>query len=268
MERPEGLRNGIRSSKQVEGMPIRVFTDGSCTANGQKGAKAGYAAWFPEHPEWSVSARVPDEQEQTNNRGEMSAINAAVNVLEEKGQLEQDIVIYSDSDYCINCLTVWIPGWVNRGWKTAAGKDVQHQDLIKQITGTLSKFKSHRFVHVKAHTGGVDDLSKQNAIVDKMAYEAVTGVKTVVADVPMDVLFEGCPLAIMGPPVSQAQIVDWVRGNLAVLDKDIVDKYLYKIFTDVCKVRNVTLTKQIIAKTPLIRAESGLQIEHVTIDKQ
>jgi ribonuclease HI len=247
---------------------MRVFTDGSCPNNGKQGAKAGYAAWFPEHPEWSSAHRVPDDQEQTNNRGELSAILLAVTTLEDRGQLECDLVIYSDSRYCIDCLTTWITGWVNRGWKTAAGTDVLHQDLIKTISGKLAKFKSHRFVHVKAHTGGTDDLSKQNAIVDKMAYEAVTGVKTVIADVPMDILFEGCPLALMGPPVSQVQIVDWVRDNLAVLDKDIVDKYLYKIFTDVCKVRNVTLTKQIIAKTPLIRAESGLQIEHVTIDKQ
>jgi hypothetical protein len=41
---------------------------------------------------------------------------------------------------------------------------------------------------------------------------------------------------------------------------------LYKAFIELCKARDVQLTRQIIAKTPVIRAERGhLQIE--TVDK-
>ena len=173
---------------------MRVFTDGSCTSNGRKGAKAGFAAWFPDHPSWSSALRVPDDQDQTNNRAELSAIQLAVKTLEDRGEIDCDLVIYSDSEYSINCLTSWLPGWMNRGWKTAAGKDVLHQDLIKDITSRLSKFKSHRFVHVKAHTGGLDDLSKQNAVVDKMAQDVVNGVvPTPEVPVVVDELFPGCP---------------------------------------------------------------------------
>jgi ribonuclease HI len=172
---------------------MRVFTDGSCTSNGRKGAKAGFAAWFPDHPSWSSALRVPDDQDQTNNRAELSAIQLGVKILEDRGEIDCDLVIYSDSEYSINCLTSWLPGWMSRGWKTAAGKDVLHQDLIKDITARLSKFKSHRFVHVKAHTGGLDDLSKQNSGVDKMAEDEVTGVVPT-PEVPVvdDELFHGC----------------------------------------------------------------------------
>ena len=107
---------------------MRVFTDGSCTSNGRKGAKAGFAAWFPDHPSWSSALRVPDDQDQTNNRAELSAIQLGVKTLEDRGEIDCDLVIYSDSEYSINCLTSWLPGWMNRGWKTAAGKDVLHQD--------------------------------------------------------------------------------------------------------------------------------------------
>ena len=240
---------------------MRVFTDGSCTSNGKKNSKAGYAAWFPDHPEWSSSHRVPENEEQTNNRAELYGINLAVKTLEDKGEVDCDLVIYSDSDYSINCLSTWLPGWMNRGWKTAAGTDVQHQDLIKDTTSRLSKFKSHRFVHVKAHTGGADELSKNNAIVDKMAREGVDGPK---APVVADELFAGCPLQIMGGPVQQKAILTWMRENIDTLDRDLVDKHLFKAFTELCKARDVNLVKQIIAKTPMIRAERGhLQIEAV-----
>jgi ribonuclease HI len=242
---------------------MRVFTDGSCTSNGKKNSKAGYAAWFPDHPEWSSSHRVPENEEQTNNRAELYGINLAVKTLEDKGEVDCDLVIYSDSDYSINCLSTWLPGWMNRGWKTAAGTDVQHQDLIKDTTSRLSKFKSHRFVHVKAHTGGADELSKNNAIVDKMAREGVDGPK---ATVVADELFAGCPLQIMGGPVQQKAILTWMREHIDELDRDLVDKHLFKAFTELCKARDVNLVKQVIAKTPMIRAERGhLQIE--TVDK-
>jgi ribonuclease HI len=244
---------------------MRVFTDGSCTSNGRKGAKAGFAAWFPDNPSWSSAFRVPDDEDQTNNRAELSAIQLAVKTLEDRGEIDSDLVIYSDSEYSINCLTSWLPGWMSRGWKTAAGKDVLHQDLIKDITSRLSKFKSHRFVHVKAHTGGLDDLSKQNAVVDKMAQDVVNGVVPK-PEVPVvvDELFPGCPLRIMGGPIQQKDIVAWVRSSLDTLDKDLIDKHLYKAFIELCKARDVQLTRQIIAKTPVIRAERGhLQIESV-----
>jgi hypothetical protein len=146
---------------------------------------------------------------------------------------------------------------VNRGWKTAAGKDVLHQDLIKDITSRLSKFKSHRFVHIKAHTGGLDELSKHNDTVDKMAREIVEGVVHKPETVVVDELFPGCPLRIMGGPIQQKDIVLWMRGCLNTLDTDLVDKHLFKAFTEMCKSRDVNLTKQVIARTPVIRASHG-----------
>lgn len=250
---------------------MRVFTDGSCTSNGQKGAKGGYAAWFPENRDWSSAARLPEGGPQTNQRAELSGINLAVNTLIAKGCQDEDVVIYTDSDYSINCLTKWITGWKNRGWKTAEGKDVLHQDLIKGISENLSKFKSHRFQHVRAHTGGSDDLSINNDMVDRMATAVVAGTAlpspTAVAPATDD-LFPGCPLKLMGGPVRQPEILQWMRDNMAMLDRDVIDKHLFKAFTELCKTRDVTLTKQVIQKVPVIRAERHLQIEHPVESKE
>ena len=82
---------------------MRVFTDGACSSNGKPGAKAGYAVWFPEHKSMSMSQKVPASQPQTNQRAEMSAIHHATLILEENGFHDEDIVIYTDTDYPNNC---------------------------------------------------------------------------------------------------------------------------------------------------------------------
>ena len=249
---------------------MRVFTDGACSHNGRPGAKAGYAVWFPDAKNLSESARIPDSEPQTNQRAELSAIHRAVVILDANGYHNEDIKIYTDSEYSMNCLTKWISGWVSRGWKTAAGGDVLHKDLIQATSTLLSKFKSHRFVHVRAHTGNEDDLSKNNDIVDRMARATIdTTVKVDIPDpTPEDDIFEGCPLRLLGPPVSQSHVLSWVRTNLDKLPADVVNKHLYKLFTEVCKEKSVTLTKQVIQKTPMVRAErTNLQISHVTVEK-
>ena len=246
---------------------MRVFTDGACSSNGRPGAKAGYAVWFPEHKTMSTSQKVPSDQPQTNQRAELSAIHRSTIVLEENGCYDEDVVIYTDSDYSINCLTKWITGWVSRGWKTSVGGDVLHRDLIEDTSKRLAKFKSYRFIHVRAHTGGEDDLSRNNDVVDRMARATIDDS---VRDIPVpaeDVLFEGCPLRLMGSPVSQSALLGWMRTNLDKLDATVVDKHLMKAMAELCKTREVTLTKQTIQKTPMLRAErTSLQITRVEVE--
>jgi ribonuclease HI len=240
---------------------MRIFTDGACSHNGRPGAKAGYAVWFPDHPTLSDSGRIPDTEPQTNQRAELSAIARAVTILDDGGYRDVDIVIYTDSDYSINCLTKWIPGWISRNWKTSAGGDVLHRDLIEETTKRLARCKSHRFVHVRAHTGGTDDISKQNDVADRMARSTLDETVNAEANPATDVLFEGCPLQLMGAPVTQTRVVSWMKENLNTLDQSIIEKHLFKAFTELCKTRDVTITKQTIQKQPMLRAERmSLQI--------
>ena len=164
----------------------------------------------------------------------------------------------------MNCLTKWITGWVSRGWKTAAGGDVLHRDLIQDTSSRLAKFKSYRFVHVRSHTGGEDDLSRNNDIVDRMARATIDDTVREIPTPAEDELFEGCPLRLMGAPVSQSVLLNWMRENLGTLDRSVVDKHLMKAMAELCKTRNVSLTKQTIQKSPMIRAErTSLQITRI-----
>lgn len=246
---------------------MRVFTDGSCSKNGQVGAKAGYAVWFPENKDWSEKARVPDSEPQTNNRGELRAIKRAVEILIEKGCIDEQVVIFTDSNYCIDCLTKWLPGWIARGWKTSEGKDVLNRDLIEETSKLLSRFASYRFHYVRAHTGGGDDLSVQNDIVDRMARSTIEEVREIVHPAE-DEIFPGCPLRLMGPPVRSVDITNWMRTHLNELDTDVINHHLYLAFKELCASKDVTLVKKTTQKTPYVRAERGhLQISHVVIEK-
>lgn len=247
---------------------MRVFTDGACSHNGRPGAKAGYGVWFPDHPSLSEAKLLSPTEPQTNQRAELTAIARTAVILDEKGFHDVDVVIYTDSEYSVNCLTKWITGWISRGWKTSAGGDVLHRDLIEETSKRLSKLKSHRFVHVRAHTGGTDDLSANNDVVDRMARGTIDDTVTVVSPTVTDALFEGCPLRLLGPPVSQSQILTWMKAGLGSLDQSVIDKHLMKAFAELCKTKEVVLTKQTIQKQPMIRAErTSLQISHVVVEK-
>jgi hypothetical protein len=104
--------------------------------------------------------------------------------------------------------------------------------------------------------------------VDKMARGTIDETVRLVEPPAIDALFPGCPLRLLGPPVAQSEVVDWMRANLATMDRAVIDKYLIQAFTELCKVRDVTLKKRTIAKRPMLHAERGhLQIDHVVVDK-
>jgi hypothetical protein len=71
----------------------------------------------------------------------------------------------------------------------------------------------------------------------------------------------------MGPPVATADVLNWIRDNLESLDADVINKHLMKAFTELCKDREVTLTKQTVQRRTVLRAERGLQVTHVHISK-
>jgi hypothetical protein len=110
-------------------------------------------------------------------------------------------------------------------------------------------------------------LSVNNDVVDRMARGTIDDSVKEVHPPTIDELFPQCPLRLMGPPVAHTELIRWIRTNIDSLDADVVNKHLFKAFTELCKTRDVTLTKQVISKMPMIRAERNLQVNHVQIEK-
>lgn len=147
-------------------MAIIVYTDGSCLKKG--GIKCGYGIHFPNGELKDISKpflHVP----LTSQRAELYAIYKALDNITKNIDFDT-IHIYSDSEYSIKSMTIWIKKWEKNNWKTVNGKDVANQDIIKKIYKIIQKYPNKiNFTHVRAHTGNIDEYSIGNDKADKLA---------------------------------------------------------------------------------------------------
>ena len=249
---------------------IEIYTDGACSKNGRKNAQASWAFYLPEHKSVSNAGRVPEEETQTNQRGELMGISEAVKAADIAFPCgETDLKIYTDSMYSKNCLTTWLNAWKKNNWKTSQGGDVVHRDLIEETSGRLAKFKSFNIVHVRAHTGGDDEQSKNNDIVDRMATKVLSPEEVKVVTNTEEAL-EGCPLKLMGAPVDEKELVTWCLSNLGKLDTGELHKALISVLSKTVKKKGFEVDKQRLHRTNVYRlkTDTGLLKEGIKITKE
>ena len=125
----------------METMQIIAAADGSSLGNP---GPAGWA-WFVDADTW----RAGGWPRGTNNQGELMAV---IDLLEATAHLDVELRILCDSQYVINCVTKWMPGWKRKGWKKADGKPVQNRDLLERIDAALPGRKVE-FEWVRGHAG-------------------------------------------------------------------------------------------------------------------
>ncbi|KAL1411647.1 hypothetical protein Q8F55_002611 [Vanrija albida] len=138
------------------GPPHRLvaYTDGSALGNGKKRARAGLGVFWGgvgEAYKANLAERVPGEP-QTNNRGELLSI---IRALETCPYPLVPLEIRTDSQYSINCITKFLPGWLKNGWKTSTG-EVKNAEMIKHLLVLLrarSPTAPVKFKYVRGHAG-------------------------------------------------------------------------------------------------------------------
>lgn len=117
-------------------VPIYVYTDGACTNNGKKNAKAGVGIYFSEGDARNVGEKVSSTYNQTNNVAELLAILKALIMLRQEIEIGKKIVVYTDSEYSIGVIT----------GKMKAAKNLE---LIKDIK---SLYRDNvKFQHINSH---------------------------------------------------------------------------------------------------------------------
>ena len=176
------------TNKEVEYSPItyKVYTDGSTFNNGKKNAIGGIGVYFP-HKKLNNISEPFTEDLATNNKCELEACRQALLSITSFKEFNRDdfIILYTDSSYLINCITLWSNTWEKNGWKRLArsGKKVQVKniDLIKQIK-SLYKMYRIEFRHIMAHKDAPNNDKNSVEYLDwygnKMADElAVLGTK-------------------------------------------------------------------------------------------
>lgn len=149
------------SLNEVEGDFVVVYTDGCCSSNGRRRARAGIGVyWGPGHP-LNVGIRLPGRQ--TNQRAE---IHAACKAIEQaKAQNISKLVLYTDSMFTINGITNWVQGWKKNGWKTSTGKEVINKEDFVWLD-KLTQDMDIQWMHVPGHSGFIG-----NEAADRLARE-------------------------------------------------------------------------------------------------
>ena len=140
---------------------IKIYTDGSCLENPGNG---GWAAIINNNGE--IKKINGNEKNTTNNRMELMApINALKNI-----NSNEEINIFTDSQYVKLGITEWINSWVKNNWKNSKKEEVKNKDLWIELYN-LNKSLNVKWNWVKAHAEDplneeVDLLAKKAAGLD------------------------------------------------------------------------------------------------------
>ena len=163
-----------------------VYTDGSCKKNKRvkdisKQPKGGIGIYWGDDNSFNVSESFT-LYPVTNIRTELYACIKAIEIFYEHFSetltIDRDyLIIYTDSKFTINAMTIWVEGWKKNNWKKADGKPVQNIDLISRLDELINRFPNKiRFEHIRAHQKEPFDKSSDeykhwygNMMADKLA---------------------------------------------------------------------------------------------------
>ena len=137
---------------------IKIYTDGSCLNNPGNG---GWAAIINVN---GVIKKISGSvKNTTNNKMELMAPIKALQEIKGNEQIE----IYTDSQYVRLGITDWVHKWIKNNWQTSKKESVKNKELWVQLY-ELNNLCDVKWIWVKAHAGNVlneevDSLAKQAA---------------------------------------------------------------------------------------------------------
>ncbi|MBW3549731.1 MAG: ribonuclease HI [Proteobacteria bacterium] len=138
---------------------VDIHTDGACLGNPGPGG-------------WGALLRCKGRERElaggdpatTNNRMELMGAIMALETLSEPCS----ITLHTDSQYVRKGITEWMPNWVRRNWRTAAGAPVKNRDLWERLHLATQRH-AIEWKWVKGHSGDpdnerVDVLARNEAV--------------------------------------------------------------------------------------------------------
>lgn len=167
---------------------IKVFTDGSSSRNGKENCLSGCGIYIVNTDErLSLTSQEASEkcgvklEGHSNNVGELLGILVAMVHIQDKSV---DLLIHTDSMYCLNSITIWCQSWMKNNWVTAGGTPVKNKEIIRKILQEKGKFRNVFFKHVRGHKKEPEDKTSEeyelwygNDVSDQLATLSVHGKK-------------------------------------------------------------------------------------------
>lgn len=157
---PRPARRALRSGSVASydgGVTITAAADGSALGNP---GPSGWS-WYIDDDRWAAGGWPRG----TNNMGELKAV---LELFRATAGIRDDLLVLCDSQYVINSVTTWMPGWKRRGWRKADGKPVLNVDLLQELDEAIAG-RRYRFEWVKGHVG-----HELNEAADERARAAAT----------------------------------------------------------------------------------------------
>lgn len=136
-----------------------IFTDGSSDPNPGPGGWGAVKVLDGE----IIEQRAGREGQTTNNRMELTALTEAFKMTAE----DEEIIIFSDSQYCVKTINEWAAGWEKRGWKRKTGP-IENLDLVRELYALAQSRPRARVDWIRAHNG-----SRWNEYADALARAGV-----------------------------------------------------------------------------------------------
>ena len=154
---------------------LNFYTDGACSGNPGPG---GYGIVCLEGKNILYSCNKQCENT-TNNRMELEAILRVIKDFPHILSYGFNIVIHSDSAYCVNMLNDWIWKWVKYGWTRAGGKPIENLDLVKEIYAFILRRRQLpgkiTFIKIPGHSGIIG-----NELADALATNNIDKYKSLI----------------------------------------------------------------------------------------
>jgi ribonuclease HI len=132
---------------------ITYYTDGSASPNPGPG---GFSVIRELQPHILGS----EAGDTTNIRMEGKAIIAAL-----KDAAGEECKIYTDSEFWINVITKWAPGWEAKGWKKKGG-EIKNLDIVQEALPLYTASKA-TLIWVRGHNN-----DEGNELADEWANKA------------------------------------------------------------------------------------------------
>jgi ribonuclease HI len=167
---------------------ITAAADGSALGNP---GPAGWA-WYIDDDRWAAGGWPHG----TNNMGELKAV---LELFRATAEVDDDLLVLCDSQYVINSVVKWMPGWKRKGWRKADGAPVMNVDLMKDIDAALQG-RRYRFEWVKGHVGHqLNEAADERARGAATAYQRGSEVDAGPGFTPLTASVAHRPAAVTAP---------------------------------------------------------------------
>lgn len=161
---------------------VVIYSDGSCYGNGKKNAVGGIGIYNETEEKYLQKKIIYStfNMPVTNNICELYAIKVAIDIYATE---ENELLIISDSLYCINVFTKWVSNWEKNNWQKKGNKEILNLELIKDIYSKYKKYKIS-FKHINSHMEEPKDKNSKeyklwygNYMADMLASNAMKRLK-------------------------------------------------------------------------------------------